>query len=425
MSPPMWPSFMMPMKIDKQNLQRLLDTIDTFNSTPGNGTTRLPFTLEDMGARSFVKQEMKALGLRVEEDAIGNLFGIWTGSQPELPMVWVGSHIDTVEHGGKFDGVCGVVCGLEAVRALQSCGARPKRSIAVVVYTAEEPTGFERGCLGSRALTHRLSLEDCRELFDAQGNSLYDILGQRGYDRSRFSSIPDRTKQLYAALELHVEQSSTLERLHCPVGIVKYICAPTNLKVTLRGRQAHAGGVSMDERQDAFMACAEIALYLEQQARQTESEYTAATIGEVEIYQGGSNIIPGKVTFSIDIRDCDGVWKRKLLSRLLNQIQVIAARRRVHASVKVENDDMPIACDGTLVALLEASCQEENIQGVPVISGAYHDSMFIGTVAPVAMLFVPSQGGVSHCPQEWTDLEDIEKGCQVLAVALQKIADQV
>lgn len=412
------------MSISQENIRRLLDTLSTFNATLGCGVTRLPLSDEDMVARAYIKEEMERVHLKIEEDSVGNIFGILEGTDPTLPMVWTGSHIDTVLNGGKFDGACGVICGLEAVRAIQAEGLSHKRSIAVVVYTAEEPTGFACGCLGSRALAGCLHLEDSTVLRDNRGECLYDKLLRRGYDLTKFSEIPSRTKNCYAALELHIEQAGSLEANNCPVGLVKYICAPTNLKIVLRGKQAHAGGMSMEERQDAFMACAEMALCLEKMARETESEYTTGTVGEVYIHHGGSNIIPGEVRFTIDIRDCDGPWKEKMTQRLLEEMQAIGARRRVTVEVEVENNDLPVTCDPKLMAMLEESCREADIPWMHTISGAYHDSLFIGKVAPVAMIFVPSRGGVSHCPEEWTDLSDIEQGCRVLTDTLIKVANQ-
>lgn len=410
--------------VKSETIKRMLETLNTFNATPECGTTRLVFSDEEMGARAYIKGEMERIGLQVEEDAIGNIFGVLEGENPALPKVWSGSHIDTVLNAGMFDGMAGVVCAIEALRAIKESGLKHKRSIAALVYTSEEPTRFNCCCLGSRAMSGHLTLETTKELFDGEGASLHDVLVQRGYDLSRFGEIVTEQKDVFAAVELHIEQNSALEKMGLPIGVVKYICAPTNLQITVHGRQSHAGGTSMTDRQDAFMASAEMALWLEKLARESKSEYTTGTVGVIHVFPGASNVIPGEVTFSIDIRDCDGGMKQQMLRELYAGMDKIAARRGVTYEVKVDNDDTPIKCDEALTAVIEACCKQENIPYAKLISGAYHDSLFVGEFAPVAMIFVPSKNGISHSKEEWTEFEDLKTGCEVLADSLVRIANQ-
>lgn len=408
---------------DTGKIQNWLEAINQFNSTPEFGTTRVLFTPDELAARSYVKEEMKKLGLTVTEDAIGNIFGTLEGGDPTLPPVWTGSHIDTVLNAGMFDGMAGVVGGMEAVRLISESGEKPKRNIVVIVFTSEEPTRFGLSCLGSRAMAGSLTLEDAEKLSDKDGKSLAGVLKELGYDPAGFRDVAVPKGSVFASVELHIEQSGRLEEWGLPVGIVKDICAPTNYMAEVKGCQSHAGGTSMEERRDAFMAACEISLALERLARQTTSEYTTATVGKVEAVPGSVNVIPGLVRFSVDIRDISFDSKNRIAALFKEEIARIEKERGVTVTLIPENHDRPTHCDEGIVELLEESCKKRDIPARKIISGAYHDSMFVGEFAPVAMIFVPSKNGISHSPDEWTDFEDIALGVDVLAETLLTLAD--
>ena len=402
-----------------------LETINTFNSTPDFGTTRVLFTDEEVKAREYVKSEMRKLNLQVHEDAIGNIFGVLKGTRPELPPVWTGSHIDTVLNAGMFDGMSGVVAGLEAVRLIQVNKLKHERNIVVVVYTSEEPTRFKVGCLGSRAMAGKLDAEAAKKLVDDGGNALYDVLQKLGFPVQDFDKVPVKKGSVYAAVELHIDQNGVLEKAGKPIGIVKTICAPSVFDVEVIGRQSHAGGTTMEDRQDAFMATAEIALALEQLGRTSQSEYTTVTIGRVQVIPNAVNVIPGKVVFSIDIRDCDYDYKNDLIAKLKNRIKEIADKRNVKVNLTQYNNDYPMKCDENIIKKLENACEKENTPYIKTISGAFHDSMLVGEFAPVAMIFVPSKNGISHSPEEWTNFADIAAGTDVLADTLIELANEI
>lgn len=404
------------------NIKRQIEELARFNSTPEFGITRILFTPVELQGREYVKNEMRALGLDIEEDSIGNIYGIFKGSEPGLPQVWTGSHEDTVPNAGMFDGTVGILGGLEAVRIMKSKGFKPRRSIAVVLYTSEEPTRFGLGCLGSRALAGELGLEDTKLVKDWDGNSLFDVLISLGYDMGRFDEIRARGKNVYAAVELHVEQSSVLDREKVPVGIVKTICAPSNFEIEITGCQSHAGATSMEDRRDAFCAACEIALELEKLAGFGTSEYTTVTVGKVQVVPNASNVIPGKANISVDIRDCDFDSKQLIIVRMKEMISEVSEKRKVAITVSEGNNDYPVHCDKDIIEIIKRSCINQNIQYKPVISGAFHDSMMMGIIAPVAMIFVPSSNGISHSPEEWTDYEDIANGIEVLAGTLMELS---
>ncbi|MBC2579753.1 Zn-dependent hydrolase [Clostridium sp. DJ247] len=406
------------------NIRESLEKLNTFNSDPENGTTRILFTEPEVNARNYIKEEMKKVGLSIREDSIGNIFGTLKGSNPDLPPVWTGSHIDTVINAGMFDGMTGVVAGIEAARLIKESGLSHKRNIEVIVYTSEEPTRFGLGCLGSRAMAGSLSLEEAQELKDNEGKSLADVLESLGYDLSKFNEIPVKKGDVHAAVELHVEQGGVLETLGLPIGIVKTISAPTNFEVVVKGKQTHAGSTPMNLRHDAFLICCEIALKLEELAKASASEDTVATVGRVEVLPNASNVISGEVNFSIDVRDSDYEVKCKLIKELMEFIREVEKKREVIIEIQQINDDIPTHSDEKIIKMLEEICSSNNISYHKMVSGAFHDSMMVGRFAPIAMIFVPSKDGISHNPDEWSDYEDIAKGTDILADALLKLANE-
>lgn len=411
-------------KANAQIIEKWLRDIDSFNSTPGSGTTRVLFTDEELKSREYVKKEMEKIGLEITEDAIGNIFGTLKGQDSSLPAVWTGSHIDTVLNAGMFDGMAGVVSGMEALQMIKESGCEHKRDISVIVYTSEEPTRFELSCLGSRALAGELSLEDTKKLVDKDGNTLYDTLGKLGYDHDKYSSVKKNKGDVYASVELHIEQNNVLDTVKVPVGIVKGICAPTNFNVTVEGCQSHAGGTSMAVRKDAFAAACELSLAVEKLARESKGEYVTATVGRVNVFPNAVNVISGHTEFSIDIRSIDMESKDIMVEKIYEEVKRIEDARGVNFTLKLENHDIPYKCDENLTAKLKAGCEELGIEYKELISGAYHDSLFVSYFAPVAMIFVPCKDGISHSKDEWADFEDIATGTDVLADTLLKLANE-
>lgn len=406
-----------------ERMSTMLNELDRCNKTPGEGTTRVLFTDEEIQARNLVKRWMAELRLHVYEDAIGNIFGRLQGVDPSLPPVWMGSHIDTVLHGGKFDGMVGVVGAIESIRLIKEVGIQPLRSIEVVVFTSEEPTRFGMGCLGSRALAGCLSLEEAKELKDSQGQNLAEVLAKLGYDLGDFSNIAKANNAVHVFLELHIEQGAVLEHLNVPIGLVTTICAPTDIHVSVIGKQGHAGATPMNMRYDAFMATADIGLRLESLVKDSESPHSVGTIGKVRLYPNASNVIPGQVDFTVDIRDSQFPVKDAVLNSLMTFMKEVEDRRQVEIRTQVVNHDYPQNCDERVIGLIRKSCEQMNIPFHEMVSGAYHDAMFVAKFAPIGMIFVPSKDGVSHNPNEWTDYEDVAKGVDVLANTMLQLVE--
>jgi hydantoinase/carbamoylase family amidase len=407
-----------------ENIKKMLEKLSTFNSSPEYGTTRVLFTEPELQAREYIKSEMKNAGLEVREDAIGNIFAKLEGEEKDLPVVWTGSHIDTVLNAGNFDGMAGVIAGIEALRVIKESNSKVKRSIEVLVYTSEEPTRFGLSCLGSRAMAGKLSLEEAGNLKDEEGKSLTEVLESLGYNLDEFDKIPVKKGDVHAAVELHIEQGGVLERIGKTIGVVKGISGPSAFNVTIKGMQSHAGGTPMIFRKDVIPACCEIALEIERVSKESASEDTVATVGKIDVLPNASNVISGEVVFSIDIRDVDDEVKRDCIEKIFKFIKEVEERRGLKIEIEKVNDDLATPSDEGILKVLDEVCEERSIDYHKMVSGAYHDSMMVGKFAPMAMLFVPSQNGISHSPDEWTEYEDIARGTDVLASALLKLSNQ-
>ncbi len=410
----------------QENIQNWIETLTAFNKTPEAGVTRQLFTPEDMEARAYIKKEMESLGLTVSQDCIGNIYAVLEGTEPELSPVWSGSHLDTVYQGGAFDGISGVVCAMEAARIIKESGLPHKRNLVVTMFSGEEPARFGMGCIGSRALAGRLTTEMTKSLHDADGVTLYDAMKQVELDPEGLSSIIKKPGDVYASVELHIEQNIYLERAGLPIGLVSSICAPSNLVVQVSGRSAHAGGMSMEERKDAFTAACEMALAVESIGRlESQSEFTTTTVGSVQVEPNQSNIIPGRVVFTIDIRDAAKASKDRIIRLITERLETIAQNRGVSVQWEIQNDDTPMPCDSHISGMMENYCKEMEIPFQRMVSGPFHDSLFLGEFVPVGMLFVPSKAGLSHCPEEWTDYKDLKQGSQILASTLMELCNEV
>jgi N-carbamoyl-L-amino-acid hydrolase len=383
--------------------------------------TRVVFSEADLRARAYVKGLCEAAGLMVAEDAIGNTFARWQGSDAGLAPVGTGSHIDAIPNAGSYDGVVGVLGGLEAIRVLEQLGFKPRRSIELVIFTAEEPTRFGIGCLGSRMMASVLSPSQALTLRDKEGMGLEELRAQAGFKGS-LESVALRPGRFHKFMELHIEQGPLLEQEGIDLGLVTHIAAPASLRIAIEGEGGHAGGKLMPGRKDALAAAAELILALESAAKSTGAVDTVGTVGVCEVFPGAVNSIPSRVRLEADIRDIDEERRNGVIQTLLSACEGVAARRGVKIGTEVVNSDPPAACDAEILAVLEAAAAEAGKTSKRMVSRAYHDSLFMARIAPVAMLFIPCRGGVSHRPDEYSSPEWIGAGVHVLARTLAALA---
>jgi ureidoglycolate amidohydrolase len=411
----------MELRIEQLRLTEELDELGSISEAPPPVVTRVVFTDADARAREFVKQLCEDAGLTIREDAVGNTFARWQGSDPELAAVGTGSHIDAIPNAGRFDGTVGVLGGLEAIRALQSAGFRPKRSIELVTFTSEEPTRFGIGCLGSRLLSGLLDRSAGERMKDRNGVSLDQARRSAGFLGSLEKvALPQGYYSAFA--ELHIEQGGILEQRQVPLGIVTAIAAPASLRIQIEGEGGHAGAVLMPGRRDAFLAAAEIALAVESAALSTGSIDTVGTVGVCEVFPGAVNSIPSRVRIEVDVRDIDQARRDGVLRQIAEACETTASRRSVQVRSEVVNSDPPAQCAPAVVDALAQACETHKLRFERMVSRAYHDSLFMSRVSPTAMLFVPSRGGVSHRPDEYSSPEAIAQGVLVLAEALANLS---
>jgi N-carbamoyl-L-amino-acid hydrolase len=407
----------MTLQIDRDRLLSEIEALAAISDADPPAVTRIVFSAADLKARAWLKARCDEAGLTVRQDAIGNTFARWTGSDPGAPAVGTGSHIDAIPNAGKYDGVVGVLGGLEAIRALRHGGFRPKQAIELLVFTSEEPTRFGIGCLGSRLLSGTLSPDAAKKLKDSDGESTEEVRRKAGmFGQLEEVKLPGGYYKAF--VELHIEQGPVLERQQVPLGVVTHIAAPASLRVLIEGAGGHAGGVLMPDRRDALCAASELILAIENAARTSGAIDTVATVGICEVFPGAINSIPSRVRLSADIRDTDLRRRDGVIQSMENARKSIAASRQVAIHTEMLNADAPAECAPAVVEALSQACKKHEQKFLTMISRAYHDSLFMSRIAPTAMLFIPCRNGYSHRPDEYASPEDIARGALVLAEAL-------
>jgi len=411
----------MKLEVDGIRLVSEIEDLATISDAEPPAVTRVVFSSTDLKARHWLRARCEESGLSVREDAVGNIFARWSGSDPAAPAIGTGSHIDAIPNAGKFDGVVGVLGGLEAIRALQRSGFRPRRSIELLMFTSEEPTRFGIGCIGSRMLSGTLSAKEAQRLKDDSGASLDEVRKRAGLV-GNLESVKLPRAYYEAFLELHIEQGPQLERERIPLGVVTGIAAPASLRILIEGSGGHAGGVLMPDRRDALCAAAELILAIENAARTSGARDTVATVGICEVFPGAVNSIPSRVHLSADVRDTDLKRRDRVMKQIESAGQSIAEKRKVSIQTELVNADAPAESAPALVEALSASCKKYQINFLPMVSRAYHDSLFMSRITPTAMLFIPCRNGYSHRPDEYASPEDIARGTLILAESLASLA---
>lgn len=403
--------------IDTDRLLTELDTLASFSSHPAPAVTRVLFSDEDIAARKWLRECYTDAGLTVRQDAVGNVFARWEGTNPELPAIATGSHIDAIPNAGRYDGVIGVLGALEAVRALRAGGFVPARSLEIVQFTAEEPTRFGLGCLGSRLMGGAMSAEAADRLTDQDGKKLSDLRRDAGC-QGDLASVRLAENAYAGFVELHIEQGPLLERAGVDIGAVEKIAAPAAFRVEIQGEGGHAGAVLMPDRHDAGLAAAELALAVERAALASGSPDTVGTTGVFKIEPGAINSVPCRARLEIDLRDTDLAARDRAEAAIRESADEIARRRGVTCAIGTINSDPPAICDPGLVAAIESAAETHHFSSMRMISRAYHDSLFIARVCPTAMIFIPCRNGWSHRPDEFVEPAALQRGVTVLAEVL-------
>lgn len=393
----------------KERIEQHINQISEYTATPGKGTTRLTYSQEDLKTRNYIKEKMREYGLQVREDGFGNIFGKLEGTLKDAPSVMVGSHFDSVPHGGSYDGPAGVVAALEVAALFAKNNLTPKYPLEVVALVEEEGARFGGGLMGSRGMVGLLGEEDFQNLRDHNGVSTVEAMGEIGLD----PSLPKKRdmKTIKAFLELHIEQGPILEEKKIPIGVVEAIVGLTQLEVTVKGQAGHAGTTPMDRRADALVAASNIIGRLPDLAEE-EGEGTVITTGRLNVYPNGANVIPDQVVFSVDIRS----GKEEHVLNVIEKTKTLVHSFRkngIETAVEQLLYIQPKELNPGTRTLLKEKSEAEEIPYCSINSGAGHDAMILSDYTDVGMLFIPSKKGLSHCPEEWSDSEDIARAVEI------------
>ncbi|MFD6209272.1 Zn-dependent hydrolase [Peribacillus sp. NPDC060253] len=392
-----------------ERIEKQINDLSEFTSTPGNGTTRLTYSKEDLLTRNYIKNKMIEYGLTVQEDGLGNIFGKLEGTLKDAPSVLVGSHFDSVPNGGAYDGPAGVIVALEVAALFAENQLTPKYPLEIVALIEEEGSRFGGGLMGSRGIVGSLSEENFKNLKDKEGITTVEAMSEIGLD----SSLPKRRNpnSIKSFLELHIEQGPILEEKNIAIGVVEAIVGLTQLEVTIEGKAGHAGTTPMDRRTDALVAAAQIISQLPSFAME-EGEGTVITTGRLHVLPNGANVIPNKVVFSVDIRSSKEEHINNVIKRILELIESFH-EQGIHTSAEQLLYMPPKVLSNEIKALLKDKSADLDIPYCSINSGAGHDAMVFSDVTDVGMLFVPSKAGLSHCPEEWSDARHLANGVQI------------
>ncbi|MFZ5942922.1 MAG: M20 family metallo-hydrolase [Bacillota bacterium] len=412
------------MEIKKERLEHDLRQIANWGRLENGGVTRLAFTQEDLKAREYLVETMKSLGLEIHIDGFGNIRGRRRGKY-DLPPVMMGSHLDTVPNGGNYDGVVGVIAGLEVIRVLNDNNVETQRPIDVVNFSCEESSRFRVSTIGSKVMVGKFTKEELHAAVDKDGVTLFEALKDSGYNPENLEKALIAPGDIYAFIELHIEQGPVLEEEGLQVGIVTAIAAPTRIKAVIEGRADHSGSTPMSLRRDALAGASELILGVERIAAQEAGKDTVGTVGFVYVEPGAMNVIPGRVELGIDIRDINGEDKKDAVSKVLNLIGEIQAKRELRINYEILADEMPVQLSGKIIDCLQRQAHDSQIRYKLMASGAGHDAMYMTNITHVGMIFVPSAGGVSHNIAEFTHLDDIVLGTNLLLKAVIELSQEM
>ncbi|MFB7141641.1 Zn-dependent hydrolase [Gottfriedia sp. NPDC056225] len=397
--------------INQERLWNRLMELGAIGKRDSGGITRLSFSEEERKAKELVTTYMIEAGLKVYEDTVGNLVGRKEGNNPNAPVVLVGSHVDSVYNGGNFDGPLGVLSGIEILQTMNEQGITTEHPIEVIAFTDEEGARFSFGMIGSRGIAGTLKLEDLQNK-DQQGNTIAQAMTDAGYDPLLIEQSVRSNESVKAYVELHIEQGKVLENSNLSVGIVTGIAGPLWLKFIIEGKAGHAGTTPMNDRNDALVAASQIIQLIEKESSKTGS--TVGTVGQLQLFPGGINIIPGKVEFTLDLRDVNEEIRDQVENRILEGSQILCEQRGVGLQIEVLQRIKPSLCSNEIQDIAKLACEKTGVGTLFLPSGAGHDCMQLTSLCPIGMLFIRSKDGISHNPAEWSSKEDCTDGANVL-----------
>ena len=413
--------------INKRRLMRDLNAIGRIGIGSHGAVTRLVFSVKELRSRQLLIHLLRQAGLKIHIDAIGNIFGRLDGANPKAPAVLAGSHLDTVIHGGKYDGPVGVVGALEAVRTIRENAIPIRSPLEVVCFVGEESSRFGFSTLGSSLVAGEVHPGDLANAVDQQGTKLADVLASLGISRRNLGAVRRNPKALKAYLELHIEQGPILEAKGKRIGLVTAIAAPSRFRVIFTGQADHSGTTPMEMRKDALVASAELIEFVEKTCRKfsaMKAGRVVGTVGAMKIEPGVINAVPGKAELSVDIRGITARSKDRVAKMVKQRALAIARARGLGAEILTIREEHPVPLDKRVLRVTKEICDQKRLDYEIMPSGAGHDAMQMAKITPSGMIFVPSTRGISHNPMEWTEPEDICLGAQLLMETMVRVANE-
>jgi len=391
-----------------ERMETRILALSAFGANPQGGVSRVAFSDADIAGRTYIKELMEGAGLDVRVDAAGNVIGRRAGREDGLPPILIGSHIDSVPGGGNYDGDVGVIGAIEVVELLNERGIRTRHPLEVVSFTDEEG-----GLSGSRAMVGKLT-EEAMQVVSHAGLTIRDGIRRVGGDPDRLDEAAMKPGDLAAYIELHIEQGGILHGEGTDIGVVEGIVGIRWWEVSVEGMANHAGTTPMNRRNDAMVTAAELTLAVNRVATELEGRQVA-TVGRIEAFPGAPNVVPGRVTMSLEIRDLDGAKMQKVYDLIAAEADRIADARG--AVIRFEEVDLaaePAPTDERMRDIIASAAAGLGLSYRRMPSGAGHDAQDIAQIAPIGMIFVPSVDGISHSPREYTSARDMANGASVL-----------
>lgn len=408
------------MNINKERLQAHFEAMSQIGKIGETGICRPTLSPLEKQAFELATSWMKEAGMQVKIDGFGNLIGVYEGTDPSLPVLMMGSHLDSQPYGGRFDGTAGVLAAIEVVMAMHEKGIRPKRSIHVVSFADEEGWRFKKGLFGSRGILGKLEAGELGRA-DENGITREQALRDFGLDPSGFKASEYTPGSIHCFLELHIEQGPVLDIAGKPVGVVTGISGPLWLTVKLKGMAGHAGSVPMPLRKDALLGAAQITTALNEIVTAEPSAPTIGTVGTMQVFPGSRNIIPEEVTFTIDLRDIDMVRRNNCEQALRKRIDEIVSKNNLHCEISEDTNSEPRYCAAWIQDIIQKNCEKLNLEAPRLMSGPFHDALTLSYACDYGMIFVRCKDGISHNPLEYSSYEDLSLGTEVLFSSMMDI----
>lgn len=404
--------------VNSARLEQRIEKLAEYGKTPEGGVNRVAFSEEDIQSRQYILTLMREAGLKVHIDEAGNIIGRKEGTDPSLPPIAFGSHTDTVPHGGKYDGAVGVLGAIECAQVLSENSVKTRHPLEVIVFTDEEG-----GLIGSKAIIGTLTAE-ALAVITHSGKTVREGIKALGGNPDALDKVARKKGDLTAFIEIHIEQGSTLASKGIDIGVVEGIVGINWWDVTIEGFANHAGTTPMDKRQDALLAAAHLIIAVNRVVTDVPGRQVG-TVGRIKAEPGAPNVIPGKVVMSLELRDLSAEKIDSLFQEIVKKAEAIAEQTDTRIAFNpIEATAVPTPTDPSIRKIIAESAEKLGLSSLFMPSGAGHDAQNMAKITPTGMIFVPSIGGVSHSPKEFTPAKDVANGANVLLHTILKI-DQI